>query len=335
VWHPVGAARVMYLSAAGRRLGDLARVLATADYDLLYLNSLFSPQFTLKPLLLRAMGRLPDRPIVLAPRGELAPGCLAIKPARKQAWLALSKPAGLYRDLTWHASGADEAAMIRQRFGPASIIEAADLPSPLPPLAPREPKRPGALTVGYVSRITANKNFAFAIEAVRGLTGTVTLNAYGPVEDHGYWQQCLERAATLPSNVRMVAHGAVPHHRVGEVMARQDVLLLPSHAESFGHVIAEALGAGCPVLISDRTPWRDVERDGCGWDLPLERPEAFIARLAALQAMDEPAHAALRRNARATAEALARSALAPNRDLFATTLARAGRSAVPRAAAAE
>ncbi len=32
---------------------------------------------------------------------------------------------------------------------------------------------------------------------------------------------------------------------------------------------------GCPVLISDQTPWHDLEEKGVGWDLPLEHPELF------------------------------------------------------------
>lgn len=42
-----------------------------------------------------------------------------------------------------------------------------------------------------------------------------------------------------------------------------------------GHVIAEALSAGTPVLISDRTPRRHLARDGVGWDLPLANPQPF------------------------------------------------------------
>jgi len=34
------------------------------------------------------------------------------------------------------------------------------------------------------------------------------------------------------------------------------VCCLPSRAESFGHVVAEALGAGTPVIASDQTPWQ-------------------------------------------------------------------------------
>jgi hypothetical protein len=35
-------------------------------------------------------------------------------------------------------------------------------------------------------------------------------------------------------------------------------------------VILESLSAGRPVLISDQTPWRELEKDRCGWDVSLE-----------------------------------------------------------------
>ena len=34
-------------------------------------------------------------------------------------------------------------------------------------------------------------------------------------------------------------------------------------------MICEALIAGCPVLLSDRTLWSNLEEAGVGWDIPL------------------------------------------------------------------
>jgi hypothetical protein len=45
--------------------------------------------------------------------------------------------------------------------------------------------------------------------------------------------------------------------------------------ENYGHVIGKALVAGCPVLISDQTPWRNLEAEGVGWDIPLGETERF------------------------------------------------------------
>lgn len=48
-----------------------------------------------------------------------------------------------------------------------------------------------------------------------------------------------------------------------------EVLVLPSHSENFGFVIAEALSCSVPVLISDKVNiWREIEQDGAGFVAP-------------------------------------------------------------------
>ena len=86
-------------------------------------------------------------------------------------------------------------------------------------------------------------------------------------------------------------------------LARSDVFLLPTGGENFGHAIFEALSCGVPVLISDQTPWRGLEALKAGWDLPLARPEAFVAALRAFAALPATARAEWREGARACARA--------------------------------
>jgi glycosyltransferase involved in cell wall biosynthesis len=44
-----------------------------------------------------------------------------------------------------------------------------------------------------------------------------------------------------------------------------EVMVLPSHQENFGIVVAEALAAGTPVLISNKVNiWREIQTDGAG-----------------------------------------------------------------------
>jgi len=74
---------------------------------------------------------------------------------------------------------------------------------------------------------------------------------------------------------------------VAETLARYHFLLFPTLSENFGHVIFEALGAGCAPVISDRTPWRGLMEKGLGWDIPLEQPTTWVQAIAECIAMDE------------------------------------------------
>jgi glycosyltransferase involved in cell wall biosynthesis len=127
-----------------------------------------------------------------------------------------------------------------------------------------------------VSRI---KNLSGALRFLCGVSGEVSLEIFGPLEDREYWQECEVLIAGLPSNIEVRYCGEIDHDGVWEVFSAHELLLLPTLGENFGHVILEALASGCPVLISDRTPWRNLEAEGVGWDIPLDETDRFRAAL--------------------------------------------------------
>ena len=61
----------------------------------------------------------------------------------------------------------------------------------------------------------------------------------------------------------------------------------PTLGENFGHVISEALIAGCLPIISDQTPWLDLEECKCGNVISLDNQNLFIKALERYSAMDQ------------------------------------------------
>jgi glycosyltransferase involved in cell wall biosynthesis len=177
--------------------------------------------------------------------------------------------------------------------------------------------------LAFLSRISPKKNLLGAIELMRCVSGRLSLDVYGPIEDIAYWQHCEAIANRLPANLRVHYRGTVAPDAVVSTLAQYDAMFLPTLGENFGHAIIESLAAGCPVVISNRTPWRDLQAKGMGWDLPLESPADFQDALAELVAMDETMHATMRDCARAYAVRLLSDEIAveQSRRLFQSALA--------------
>ena len=53
----------------------------------------------------------------------------------------------------------------------------------------------------------------------------------------------------------------------------------PTGGENYGYTIVESLLQGTPILLSDKTPWNDLEQNGWGWNVPLEDIEGFKEKI--------------------------------------------------------
>ena len=286
-WNDVNDQAVYYVPRSGRRWLGMARLLRTEDFDLLYIQSLFNPCFSLWPLLLRRFGLLRSRKVLLAPRGELSPGALGIRPIRKRLMIRLLRWLGMCRGVHWQATSKEEVKEINH-WRVRHLGRRGELPQVF--LAPNlqrvaspatEPAEgvvgDGPVRVVFLSRIAPMKNLDFALEVLRRVRVNVRFSIYGPIDrTPNYWNSCLQIIHRLPKNVRVTYEGSILPHQVHHLFGEQELLFLPTRGESFGHVILEAMLGGCPVLISDQTPWRGLEERRVGWDLPLNRPERFV-----------------------------------------------------------
>ncbi|MBN1242938.1 MAG: glycosyltransferase family 4 protein [Spirochaetales bacterium] len=307
-WIQGSHGQVRYMKSGFGALSELKAVMADAAHSIIYLNSFFSPLFSLAPMILRRA--LKDRrPVVIAPRGEFSPGALERKRRRKRVLAWAADLSGLYRDVTWQATGpleAEQIALNLPRSG-KRIITAMEVPDPASdrPFDAASRTRVGErLKVIFLSRLAPVKNLEFALKVLAGLELDVDFEVAGGVENRAYWKRCERLMRQLPPNVRTLVRGHVDPSAVPGLLARSDLLFLPTKGENFGYVIRESLMAGTPVLISDRTPWPDSPGFACR-ALPLSRPEAFAESIVAYASLDAGRRSEARTRARALAESFA------------------------------
>jgi glycosyltransferase involved in cell wall biosynthesis len=131
------------------------------------------------------------------------------------------------------------------------------------------------LRLCFLSRISPKKNLDFALRVLAAVTVPVEFTIFGPVDDAAYWAACQPLIAQLPTNVRATYGGEVHPEDVRRTLTAQDLFFLPTRGENFGHVIYEALSSGVPVLISDQTPWNDLDSRGVGWNISLDSVAEF------------------------------------------------------------
>lgn len=336
VWQDISKGKVMYLTPRQKRIGSLRGLLNEVDYDILYLNSLFS-RLSIKLAILRRLGLIGNKPTILAPRGELSKGALGLKRLKKKIYISIVNRLNLYRGIVWQASSEYEKQDIFVAFGKANSEDifpvqiASDLPSSSIMIAPNLPeiqllngekeipnKRQGIARIVFISRISRMKNLDYALRVLKGVKGEVTFDIYGPLEDGKYWKECQSLMADLPHNVQVAHKGELDPRRVVEVFSTYHLFFFPTRGENYGHVILESLCGGCPVLLSDQTPWRGLLEKGVGWDIPLNEPLRFLSALDELILMDGRAFNARSDSARKYGSQIVNNpvSLNANRELF-------------------
>ena len=288
-WSSVGGTPALYVAPEDLVLARWCRLLSQIPHDVVYLNGLFAKTSRLT-LWGRRLGLLPPRPVVVAPRGEFSAGALGLKSLKKRAYFIAARIAGVHRSVIWQASNPAERAEIisgiRAAGGVADDIHVApNVAGSVPEAVADRPKEAGRARLVFLSRISPMKNLAFAISVVALSPSPIELDIIGPIEDAAHWNACLELVNRLPGHVRVRYLGNLAPDAVPLALSQYDALILPTLGESFGHVIVEAMSAGCLPMISDRTPWRGLREQRAGWDLPLEK-ERFAAAIAELVDMD-------------------------------------------------
>ena len=206
--------------------------------------------------------RANGRPLILSPHGMMEPWSLAYKANKKRIALAMYQKRELDRVTVFHSTAKEELDGIRQ-FGikqPCAVI-------PIGVALPAMVTKPHSevRTALFLSRIHPKKGI---IELLRSWSRVSPKNwtlVLAGNDDGGHLAEVESeiRRLNLGSSVEYV--GAAFGESKQTLLGSADVFLLPSYSENFGIVVIEALANGVPVMTTTATPWRLLEREGCGW----------------------------------------------------------------------
>ena len=251
---------------------SLRTIINNTDFDTYYLNSLFDFSYSIKIILLRKLRLIPQKKVILAPRGEFMDGALKTRTLKKRVFIVLSKLLRLYKNVIWHASTESEAAEIKREMGmDISYKTALDVPdfSLLERKVNRREKEKGKLKILFISVIVPKKNLKFAIEVLNKVEGDFAFDIYGPIKDEQYWKECLD-AISPKIKARVNYKGEVNNSDIHNIYPNYDLFFFPTLGENFGHVVWESLAFGCPVLTTNTTPWNGLEDFGAGWNFSIK-----------------------------------------------------------------
>ncbi|WP_315819868.1 glycosyltransferase [Paraflavitalea speifideaquila] len=268
--------KVFYCSPDHLNIQTISNVLSDLNPAVIYLNSMFSRYFTIYPLLISRRKKWKTK-VVLAPRGMLRKSALQFKSLKKKVYLIAFKLFGFQRHIDFQATDLTEFTDISNIFGRATKnVLAPNWPGYIPPYPGSLSKMPGELRIIFIGRLHPIKNLDFLLECLRQVTGNIILTVVGNEEDKDFAARCRAMAAALSRNLRVDFRGEIPNNKLAPIIAEHHIFGLPTRGENFGHAIFEALASGKPALISDQTPWRNLQAGHAGWDLSLQEPQQFI-----------------------------------------------------------
>jgi len=228
--------------------------------DVVHLMAAYS--FPTIPALLTA--RLLGRPVVWSPRGALQRWHGSRRLRVKAAWEGVCRLVAPRR-LLLHATSDEEAASCAARFPGvrcAVVPNGVDIPEAIEPL-PGD----GTLRLLFLGRLDPIKGLENLVAACRLLEGPAAPPWSLTVAGSGspaYRERLVALVRELSLTRRVSFVGEVDQAAKARALAAADVLVLPSHRESFGIVVAEALAHGVPVIAGRGTPWSRLEAEGCG-----------------------------------------------------------------------
>ena len=256
-----------------------------ADYDLIHIHAVWSYATA-------AAARAADRrnvSYIVRPAGMLSEYSWRHRGWKKRLYWNLVESRTIRHAAAFHVTSQQEAEEVRAVRPDAPVFV---IPNGVSPEAFNAPRRPTVLRercspragelpiVLFMSRLHPKKGIVdLLLPAVAAMRSRCFLAIAGAADPHmpehaAEVQRAIERLG-LHDRVSML--GPVSGDERWAMFDGADAFVLPSHAENFGIVVAEAMARGCPVVVTDTVQSSEhVAAAGAGQVVPRD-----VAALAA------------------------------------------------------
>jgi glycosyltransferase involved in cell wall biosynthesis len=228
--------------------------------DVVHLTGVYSPPTIPTLFITRLMGK----PVIWSPRGALQRWEGATRPTAKRLWEYICNALVRPTHCTLHVTSKEEALDSQSRIPNARLTiipNGVEVPEPLPD---REWVPDGTLRLLYIGRLHPKKGIENLLQALKNMNDwSISLRICGS-GDSAYSQHLQRLIQQLGLKGCIEFDGHVDGEKKTQSFMNSDACVVPSFTENFGMVVAEALAHGIPVIASKGTPWRDIEKHGCG-----------------------------------------------------------------------
>ncbi|HUG11070.1 MAG TPA: glycosyltransferase [Opitutaceae bacterium] len=258
----------------------LRRHLASNAYDVLHAHGLWTRQLAYA----RAASANFGSRFVISPRGMLAPWALRHHPLRKRLARQFVHPGAFSGADGWHATSPGEAGEITAAGFTQPVCVApngVDIPNEADLAGARrwwqttEPALASGKPVAlFHSRFHKKKRVLELIDLWASLPDTGWLLALVGIPEDYSVDALKEKVFEDGLANRVVVDDGT---EAPQPYATADLFLLPTHSENFGLVVAEALAAGVPALVTDTAPWSALAPNGAGWCVSWESYRETLA----------------------------------------------------------
>ncbi|MBN1558897.1 glycosyltransferase [candidate division KSB1 bacterium] len=241
-----------------------------AASDVVHLNGIYTYPVTIAAWYAQRL----KKPYLAALRNGLDPHMFRIRRLKKMAGFVTYVRPILQRAQFIHATAEQEVEHARA-FGidekviviPNGIntIDPKQLPA-IPEASRLWPALGNRRVVLFLSRLSPQKGLDILIAAWAGIHEDhrdAVLVIAGP-DYNGYARPVQQLVRDLQVQDSVLFTGQVDDERKWSLYQRAALFVLPSYAENFGNVIAEALAFDMPVITTTATPWTMLEQFGCG-----------------------------------------------------------------------